>query len=115
MAKENPPGTVDFHYIKSNGFRAVHADGVWGGATPRGYITMSFYSERHPIPRRLTHKIKPDETLGSEVDRDSREGFIREVEVEVMVDLAMAKALIPWLKEKISVLEGQHKAQGKEN
>ena len=29
---------VEFHYIKSNHFRVIHADGVYGGATPRGFI-----------------------------------------------------------------------------
>ena len=109
MKKEDPPENIDFHYIKSNDFRVVHADGVWGGATPRGYITMSFYSERHPIPRRLTHKISPNRTLGKETDRDCKEGIIREIEVAVMMDLSMAKAFIPWLNEKITVLEDPQK------
>ena len=107
MAKESPPKNIEFHYIKSNGFRVVHADGVWGGATPRGYITMSFYSERFPIPRGITHELKPPEqhTLGKEIARNIKEGLVREVEVEVMIDLEMAQSLIPWLKEKIDILE----------
>ena len=115
MAKETLPEKFDFHYIKSNGFRVVHADGVWGGPNLRGYITMSFFSERHPIPRRLTHEVKPDGKLGQEIDREIRDGTIREVEVEVMVDLAMAKSLNSWLAEKIQILENRHKADGKGN
>ena len=113
MKKEDPPESIDFHYIKSNGFRVVHADGAWGGLTPRGYIAMNFFSERFPIPRRLAHEIRPDGTLAQETDRDSKKGVVREVEVEVMVDLAMAKSLILWLNDKIQTLEDPAKGIGK--
>ena len=112
---EEFPSSFEFHYLKSNSFRVVHCDGVWGGTTPRGYITMSFYSERAPIPRRIIHEFKPEGILGQETGRDSREGIIREVEVEVMMDLAVAKSLIPWLEEKIQALESQHDAEGRGN
>ena len=115
MKKENPPESIDFHYIKSNGFRVVHADGVWGGATGRGYITMSFFSERHPIPRRLAYEIRPDGTLGQETDRDSKKGAVREVEVEVMVDLEMAKSLVSWINDKVKILENRSTTRGKGN
>lgn len=104
MAEENP-GSIQFHSIKSNGFRVVHGDGVWGGTTPRGYISMSFFSERHPIPGELIHKTKPNGTLDREIGQEAREGIIREVEVEVVVDLETAKSLIPWLQGHITALE----------
>ena len=119
MSEESPPESVEFHYVKSNGFRVVHADGVWGGPTPRGYITMSFYSERAPIPRKISLELKPPEPnssnriLGQEIVRDSKDGLVREVEVEVMVDLEMAKSLLKWLRGKVRVLEGQDKTKGK--
>ena len=111
MANKNPPRSITFHYIKSNEFRVIHADGVWGGATPRGYITMSFYSERAPIPQTVTHEVR-ESSLGSEQNRSSKDGIIREVEVEVMIDLAMAKSLIPWLQEKINQLEKRDQSEG---
>jgi hypothetical protein len=119
MSKESPPESLEFHYVKSNGFRVVHADGVWGGPTPRGYITMSFFSERAPIPARISHELQtpepnsPDRIIGPEIARDAKDGLVREVEVEVMVDLAMAKSLLGWLGEKVLLLEGRDKAKGK--
>ncbi len=74
---------------------------------------MSFFSERHPIPRRLTHELKPDGKIGGETGRESKDGIIREVEIEVMVDLTVAKSLNSWLDEKIKVLENRHNADGK--
>ena len=98
---------VDFHYIKANSFHVVFADGVWGGITPRGYIGMSFFSERYPIPKKLVHETKADGTLGPETNRETKIGIIREVGVEVQMDLAMAKSFRSWLDEKITVLEQQ--------
>ena len=121
MSEESLPEQVEFHYIKSNGFRVVHADGVWGGTTPRGYITMSFYSERSPIPRRITREVKAQQldsgdrvhVLGEEIARDAKNGLVREVEVEVMVDLEMAKSLLKWLENKVQTLEARDEAKGK--
>ena len=116
MAEDNSPHSIAFHYIKSNNFRVVHADGVWGGPTPRGYMSMNFYSERTPIPRRVTLSLTPEGDLGKlgdEVDRDSREGFVREVEVEVILDLELARSLAQWLDDKIKALQDQKNAIAK--
>jgi hypothetical protein len=63
---------------------------------------MVFYSERSPIPRLVVHELKSDGKLGPERSRDVRKGYVREAEVQVVLSPAVAKALIPWLKEKIS-------------
>ena len=107
---EDTPTSIDFHYIKSHSFRVVHGDGVWGGATPRGYIAMSFFSERSPIPQTLTHDITPQGNLGEETNRQVKSGVVREVEVEVIVDLATAKGMLGWLETHISAIEDHNKA-----
>ena len=103
---------LDFHYIKSNSFRAVHCDGVWGGATPRGYISMCVYSERSALPKKLTHQLLENGRLGRETGRKSKEGIIREVEVEVILDLAMAQNLTKWLQDHVQQLEDQQTGDG---
>ena len=45
---------VAFDFIKSEYFRVIHADGALGGPTPQGLVHMAFYSERPPIPRRMS-------------------------------------------------------------
>ena len=80
---------------------------------------MSFYSERAPIPRKVSRELKPpepnssDRILGQEILRDTKDGLVREVEVEVMVDLEMAKSLLEWLENKVQTLEGRDKTKGK--
>ena len=73
---------------------------------------MSFFSERSPIPRKLSFDLESQGTLGQEISRDTKGGLVREVEVEVMVDLEMAKSLVEWLKEKVQILEARDKEKG---
>lgn len=114
MAEELPQ-KFEFHFIKSNSFRVVHSDGVWGGTTPRGYITMSFYSERAPLPDKVTHEVMPEGLIGQEISRDNREGITREIEIEVVMDLDTAKSLIPWLQRHIQFLENQLRQRREDN
>ncbi len=104
------PKTLDFQYIKSNNFRVVHGDGVFGGVTPSSYITMGFYSERGSIPQKVTHEINSEGGLGRELERTGKSGVAREIEVEVVVDLPTARGLVDWLGEHVSKLE--QRAQG---
>jgi hypothetical protein len=97
------PGTVAFDYIKSYQFRVVHADGVWGGVTNQGNVQIVFFSERQAIPRRIVHRVEEDRTLGPEIEEErvTRGGFVREVEVDVVMNISTAIALRDWLNEKI--------------
>jgi hypothetical protein len=72
---------------------------------------MSFYSERHPIPRILTHEVTREGVVGSESSRDIRDGIVREVEVEVVMDLQMARDVVKWLQEHIATLENIREQQ----
>src|SRR5579864_8214012 len=50
MDEEKKPVSVCFHYVKSNYFRVIHADGMYGGLTPCGGIFFALYSDRQPLP-----------------------------------------------------------------
>ena len=71
-----------------------------------------FFSERYPIPRRLTYSVSDGVVNQQDITgRESRAGVIREVEVEVLVDLEMAKSLKAWLEEHIGYLEDRLRVQ----
>jgi hypothetical protein len=99
------PDKIELHYLKSTHYRVVHADGVYGGVTPRGLIHVNFFSERHPIPQKVTHRVTPDSKLGDEIEREGRSGLIREVEVGAVIDVEVAKSFVQWLQEKIAIIE----------
>ena len=99
------PDSVKFDYVKSNYFRVVSAAGIVGGITPATKkIQASFYSERWPIPRQVTHDFDPKAgKLGAErtKERVARDAIIREVEVMVELDIDAAVQIRKWLDEKI--------------
>lgn len=97
---------INFRYIKSNLFRVVHADGAFGGVTPRGNIHFSLYNERVALPD--TSKVivsdKTGEVVGAE-KFESGGGIVREIEVDVIADLPTAMQLYRWLGNKIAELQ----------
>lgn len=94
-------GTLQFHYIKSNYFRVVHADGAVGGLTPSGMIHVALYNERPAIPKSVSHIIDEAGNLGRRVETDSRTGFVREIEVDTFITVATAESLVDWLQHRI--------------
>src|ERR1700686_3831303 len=101
-----PQATIPFHYIKSNEFRVLHADGAVGSVTPGGLIFLGIYSERAPIPQLMTHEITDAGQVGPEhVDeRVSKKGVVREVEIGAMMSAEVATQVIAWLQEKVDLI-----------
>jgi hypothetical protein len=101
------PDKLFFDYIKSPQFRVVHADGAFGGLTPTGYVFVTLYTQRPPIPTRIAHAVRRNEQgqikLGEEIteERVCRDGVVRDVEVGVVMDLTVATALRDWLNIRI--------------
>ena len=101
-------GRIAYDYIKSNYFRVIHVDGVFGGNTPRAnLIQMCVWNERWPIPKQTVFKLNPEGSLGDEIteDRISRNAIVREVEAELIFDIPGAKRIRDWLDTKISQIE----------
>ena len=99
------PDAADFHFVKSAQFRVVHTDGVWGGVTPAQKLAMGFYSERISIPQLVQYAITKEATLGKELDRQGRTGFVREMEVELVMDKATATFFHEWLGKQLEGLK----------
>ena len=107
---------VKADYIKSNYFRVVHADGVFGGLTPQANIQMEIWSERQAIPKQSSFRVVTEgdgPSLGDEIveERISRDAFIREVEVGIVISLELAKAMIVWLATRVEALEAAKKSE----
>jgi hypothetical protein len=101
------PREVVFEFIKSIHFRPISVDGAFGGLSPTGRsIHMTLYSERRALPKKTVHPLSLDGKLGEEIreKREVREGIIREMEVDAVMDLPTAIALRKWLTDKIQEL-----------
>ena len=102
--KTKGPKEIAFDYIKSNQFRVVNGDGAFGGLSPTGRdIHMAVYSERRAIPTKTVHPVTADGTLGPEFlsRRQVRSAFVRELEVDIVLDLPTAVTVLTWLTDKI--------------
>jgi len=115
MADGTPPPSVRFHYIKSNLFRVVHADGAYGGLSPTGDIFFSLFSQRPPIPTSTVQPVKEDGELGDELvqQRTTRDGIVREMEVGIALRPEVAEGIIKFLQEKVEQYKNLKKEQDK--
>jgi len=111
-AEAKLPDQVAIDFIKSNSFRVIHVDGVWGGVMPPGTVQMALFSQRPVIPQQVSYKVTPMGTLGAEIpeERVSRRVLlIREVEVDAILNVDTAKELVVWLVQKIQTLDPGYK------
>lgn len=99
MPENEFPPSLKFHYIKGNFFRVVHADGAIGGLTPSRQIFMSLYSERSAIPQIIEMEVTSEGRLGKEIQREGKEGLVRELEIGVMLSADAAEAIAAVLQE----------------
>jgi len=111
---EEKPTRIKFHYIKSSQFRVVHVDGFIGGPTPRLDLHVAIFSERAAIPQQIEHVVKEDGSLGEEIaaNRIGKDGIVREVEFDAVMDLDVAKAFQKWLGEQIMTIESVRSQAG---
>jgi len=90
---------VKFHQTKSAFFRVIHADGIWGSVHPTDLVHLTFYNERAPIAREVVHDLTDANQLSGEdlSKRVSKDGYVREMEVDVILSRPVAMSLHTWL------------------
>lgn len=98
--------TAIFHYIKSNYFRVVFAEGVIGSPSQSGDgVRISFFNSRTPLPLQVHNRLDKDGRIGEEISVIGRPGVVREVEVEVVLNIDAAKVVRDWLATRIDEAE----------
>jgi hypothetical protein len=98
------PEQIKFHQIKGSFFRVIHADGAWLSVHPNEFIHLTFYNERLPIANEVVHNLTETNQLGSEdiTKRVTKKGFVREMEVDVVLNRVTAQALRNWLNDYLN-------------
>lgn len=93
---------VETHYIKNHDFKTVEGSGIFGGLTNNGQININFFTDRAPIPKKIVLEVDPSSgKIIREVERESKEGIIREVQFGVLLNIESAKNIVEWLNQKI--------------
>lgn len=108
------PTQIGIHYQRSRHYRTIHADGAQFGVTPRGQIQFTLFNDQKPMPEFVMHEITPEGTLGKPIEQSVREGAVREVEVNVIMDIEAATSFLDVLQTTLKqIKEIQTKQQTK--
>jgi hypothetical protein len=101
---ETPSKEVRAEFRRSALCRVIHVDGAWGGATPNRNIYIGLYSERNREPDAITYDVAP---TGQAKQRPltPTNAILRDLEVEAIMSLEVAKSLLTWLTQKVQELE----------
>jgi hypothetical protein len=105
MTTRRKPDTVEIEYVKSPVYRVIHVDGAWGGATGAANIRMGVYSEGAKAPDKEIVHITDDKETKETLPATGPIRVTREIEADLVMSLAVAKAVHQWLGSKIDNLE----------
>jgi hypothetical protein len=95
---EKPAKLLKVHQQKGALFRVIHADGAWCSVGPYQNIHLAFYNERAPIPTAVYFALDEKNLASHELveKREGKSGSFRELEVDVVISLEVARTL-QWL------------------
>jgi len=100
------PDKLTFKYVYPENLRDLYINGCWGGVTPRKEIYLHLFSERHPIPKSVTHKVnKETMSLGKEIEKEEGGNILRLIQASVVMDLSTAIAIRDWIDDKIKAVQ----------
>ena len=103
--KNDFPKDIKIHYIKTHSYRTYHVDGAYGGLTPKGNLYCEFFIDRNVTPQTVVHEIDKDGRLGEVKEKIGKDGFVRQIECGISLDMETAYTLKNWLEEKIKEYE----------
>lgn len=104
------PERIKFQFVKSNLFRVIHVDAVWGAITPGSDgINMNLCSQRFPIPQQVVYELKPDGSLEKEISEETiqPDDIEWEVEISAIMSIETANTLIEWLQNMVNQLKNE--------
>jgi hypothetical protein len=107
VASSKPTTPLKIHFIKSPFFRVVHASGVWYGGDSQQNLHLTVFNERTAIPKMMVVNLNEkgmvvDEDLSQ---RESKEGIVRELEVDIVVSIPAAVEFYRTLGENLKALK----------
>ena len=93
---------IETKLVKSPSALSFHADGMWGGLTPKLEVAIGFFTEQFSPPDSVTYEL-PDPMPGElkEVARHGGGIIQRELQVQVFISVDVAKSMIVWLQDKV--------------
>ena len=102
---QNAPIEIQAKYTKTGASPVLHVDGMFGGLTPSGQLYVAFFSEHAQLPEAEILRRDPEGDTYRPVGADQLQGVVREVGVEVIMTLNVARAFQEWLNVRIKMAE----------
>ena len=96
---------VNVDYIKGNLFRTISPSGLIGSVTPQAKVQIGLFSERQPIPPRVTYALREDGPLGDPLEVVGRDAVVRELEAVVTLDRDTARELVRFLTDLLQQID----------
>src|SRR6476646_1778476 len=82
---------IPIYYVKSNYYRVIHMDGIYGGGAPTiGNIVMTVFSHRLPLPEKAVNDASGREIAEKRIVKF---GIENELEVSLVMELNTAKLM----------------------
>jgi len=103
--ESDQPTKIGVHYQRSRHYRTVVADGAQFGITPRGRIQFTLYTDQASFPEFVVHAVDPEGKVGAVLEEVKKEGLVREVAVNVIMDVATATSFIKVFQEMMEERE----------
>ncbi len=102
-----PTIPLKVHFIKSSCFRVVHASGVWYGGDGHNNLHLTVFNERNAIPRMVVVNVNEQgQVMGEDQSqRQSKEGVIREMEVDLVFSMRDAVEFYKSLGDNLRALK----------
>lgn len=105
---------IGIHYQRSRHYRTINADGAQFGITPRGNLQFTLFTDQAPLPEYVLHDVTPEGKLGDPVEEVKKEGIVREVAVNVIMDINTATAFMEVFQQILEKAQRiRRKVQGK--
>ena len=84
---EIPTGEIPIFYTKSNFYRVIHVDTIYGGSAPTpGNVMITVCSSRVPLPEKSVNDASGKEIPGKRI---VRYGIEQEAEAALVMNLQM--------------------------
>ncbi len=108
MAQDQPV-RITTTFVRSPLHRVIHGSGVWGGLTPQGELRISFFNEMLTLPDAAVYDVTPSQSGSSAISEVVEERIggqgpdtTREIEVDVVVSINVARSIHRWIGEKLT-------------
>ena len=104
-AMQSAPTEIQAKYIKSVASPVLHTDGMFGGVTPSGQMYIAFFAEHAQIPDAAILRRKPGEEIFRPEPDTQFPGTVREIGVEIIMTLPVARIFRDWLDVRLKTVE----------